>query len=418
MREKYFDLVYSVIKDSTDMGVAHLITDNKGFNNNEVGIKGSNFLSFSLCDYLGLSRDTRLKEGAIQAILNHGVYTAVSKTYIKLDIYQEAEELLSKVFKFPCLIFPRTTLAHIGVLPILTESNDAIVLDHQVHTSVHLAADTLKGYGNYCETIRHNRIDILEDRIKVLSKKYNRIWYLTDGVYSMHGDLLPVDELISLLNKNDQLRLYIDDAHGMSWVGKNGKGFVLSKTDYHPHMIITTSLGKGFGAGGGVTVCYDEEIKNKLSACSPPLMFSSPVSPATLGAIIESSKIHLSEEINILQSDLIEKINFFLNRAKELNLPIIDQSISPIFYIATGKPDMCCEIGNKLMNRNIYINGGVYPSVPFNNSGIRAVLSVNHSKTDINNLLEALKEEHDIALKKRNLSIGDILKYYKLNYEQ
>jgi 7-keto-8-aminopelargonate synthetase-like enzyme len=256
-------------------------------------------------------------------------------------------------------------------------------------------------------------LDILEDKIKVLSKKYHKIWYLTDGIYSMHGDEIPAKELKFLLDKYEQFRLYVDDAHGMSWKGKNGNGFLLSEIDYHPHMILTTSLGKGFGAGGGVTVCFDKETQNKLSACSPPLMFTSPVSPATLGAISESAKIHLSPDIYIMQDELEYRINYFRVTANELELPIIDNSQTPIFFIATGKPDMCCEIGNSLMKRGIYINGGVYPSVPFNCSGIRAVLSLNHSLTDIKNLLVAIKEEYEIALKKRGLQLSDILKHYK-----
>jgi 7-keto-8-aminopelargonate synthetase-like enzyme len=412
MHSKYLDLVYNVIQSSSKLGVAHLTTDNKGFYNNKVEINQKCYTSFSLCDYLGLSNDQKIVEGAIKALQKNGVYTAVSKTYIKLDLYDEAENLLSQIFGKKCLLFPRTTLAHLGVLPIIVDDNDAVILDHQVHSSVKLGADLLKGYGKPYYTIRHNNFNALEDKIKELQTKHQNIWFLTDGIFSMYGDKLPINDLIELTKKYEQLKIYIDDAHGMSWTGKNGNGYIISETQDNENIIVTTSLGKGFGAGGGVTICNNEEMLNKISACSIPLMFTSPVTPATLGAIVESSKIHLSDQIYILQKKLNDRINYFKNKAKELEIPIVDYSDTPIFYIAAGKPDMCCEIGNKLMKKGIYINGGVYPSVPYNNAGVRAVLSVNHSLDDIKYLLENLKIEISEALKLRGITIEQILKYY------
>lgn len=413
MRKKIYEQVYSVIKACVDLGIAHLVTDNKGEYPKTVNVNGKKFINFSLCDYLGLSTDKRVKDAAIRAVSDYGVYTAVSKTYVKLKIYDEAEEQLQKVFNKPCLLFPRTTLAHIGTLPAITDTDDAIVIDHQAHTSMRISTDIIKSHGNHIETIRHNNMNILEDKIKELKNKYRRVFYLADSVYSMFGDTLPANDLQTLLNKYEQFYLYVDDAHGMSWEGENGKGYLLNNLPYHPRMILITSLGKGFGAGGGIVVCQDEKMKNWLSTCSSPLIFSLPVAPATLGAIIESAKIHLTSEIYRRQSELRERIDLFKNISQSLEIPIIDNLNTPVFFIAGGKSDFSNEVCQNVMKRGYFLNVSHYPAVPVNNSGIRITLSLHQSTKDISNLLYVLKDEYDKALRKREISLNDILKHFK-----
>ena len=256
-------------------------------------------------------------------------------------------------------------------------------------------------------------MDILEDRIRELSTRYKKIWYLADGVYSMYGDMLPHKRLQELLTRYEQFHLYVDDAHGMSWKGDNGKGFLLDKMPHLHNMVVVTSLGKGFGAGGGAVVCYDKKMAEYLVTCAPPLNFTSPVSPANLGAIIESAKVHLSDEIISRQKQLKEKIDCFYSKAKELNIPLLNDPRAPISFVATGKPDMCREICYNLMEKGFYTNVSHYPAVPLNNSGIRVVLNLYQNKEAILQLVTALKEEYDKSLAKRNLAVENITKHYK-----
>ena len=414
MSKNIYDQLYNVMHSSIDLGILHLTTDNKGFTENTVSFNNKEYFNFALCDYLNLSQDERLKQGAIRAIEQYGVCTTVSKSYIKLELYQEAEAILSDVFQYPTVLFARSTLAHIGVLPVVVNSNDAVLIDHQAHESIHTAYKLLVAQGIHCESIKHNRTDILEDKIRELQTKYDNIWYLADSVYSMYGDTLPFDEIKVLLEKYDSFHLYVDDAHGISWDGVNGSGFLLAHLAYHPRMVVIASLVKGFGAGGGVAICYDEKMRDRIVTCAAPLIFSSPVCPPTLGAIIESSKIHLSAEINERQEQLAERMNLFTSTANQLNLPVISDSMVPITFIATGKPDMCQEICVKVYEKGFYINAAHYPAVPINNSGIRALISLHQKPEDIVNMLQAVKEVYDNALERRNLSMHDITKFYKL----
>lgn len=413
MRKELYDQIYSIIQNGVKKGIGHVTIDSAGFKSGSFSVDGNLKVNFALCDYLALGRDERIKDAAIREIHNHGVFSSVSKVYLKLDLYEIAEDILSKVFENPVLLFSRTSLAHIGVLPVLTDSNDAIILDHQVHTSVRIASDMLKSYGNHVETLRHNRMDLLENRILELRKSYRHIWYLADGVYSTYGDKLPFNEIKRLLDTYEQFHVYADDSHGMSLFGKNGRGFVNDTLACHPKMVVAASLYKGFGAEGAAVVCNDKDLKKRLETCAAPLIFSAPLSPAALGAIIESAKIHLTDEIYNKQSKLQSLIELVNQTSTGLGLPLLSSSDSPILFFATGKTDFCQEICTNLLHEGYFVNAFHYPAVPLNNSGIRATVNLYLSEKDIRGMLVALRKEYDKALKKRNLTFEDILKHYK-----
>lgn len=415
MDNKLFKQALEVINLFKANGKSHLTTKDSRFNGKYIGIENlGDFLNFSICDYMGLAVDERLKKGSIDAINTYGTYTAISRTFLKLNIYREAEELVSRVFNKPVLLLPRTTLSHITVLPILIGRHDAVILDHQVHTTVRIASDMLRSYGIHTETIHHNDLASLEKKYYALSESYEKIWYFTDGVYSMFGDTLPAHALEEMLNRLPKLHLFVDDAHGMSWAGKNGSGYLLSQMDYHEKLFLITSLGKGFGAGGSAIVCPNEEIREKILILGVPLMFTSPVEPATLGAIVESAKIHLSGEIEERQNRLHELIHYFYATAKELDLPVVDYTPTPIALIATGKPDLTNEISDALFENNVHVTGAIYPAVPYNNSGIRITLTLYQTKKDIDKILAVLAGAFKEAYAKRGLSNAEILKHYKL----
>src|ERR1051325_7665120 len=128
------------------------------------------------------------------------------------------------MYNQPVVIAPSTTLGHISNIPVLVGDNDAVILDSQVHESVQTVVQLLKTRNITVELVRHNRMDNLEDRIKVLSETHRKVWYMADGVYSMYGDFPPVKELVELMSRYEQFYLYVDDSHGMSWAGKNGTG--------------------------------------------------------------------------------------------------------------------------------------------------------------------------------------------------
>lgn len=414
MIDSIIDKTHKIVKDACEMGMSHITIEGGQFSGMEKVLdKNECFCNFSICDYLKLSTDENVKRAAVDAVMNNGVYAAVSRTYMKLNIYKEAEEAVSEIFNKPVIITPRTTLAHISAIPILVDRKDAVILDHQVHTSVRLATDMIKSYGIHVETVRHNRLDKLEERIIELKDKYRYVWYMADGLYSMYGDVIPIKEIEALMNKYEQFRLYVDDAHAAGWLGENGEGYVLSQIDYHPQMILVTSLGKGFGSGGGAIVCPDENIRERILFCGTTLMFTSPPEPSTLGAIIEASKIHLGDEIKGKRKKLSEQIEYFYTYAESLGLPVVDNTRTPIAFVAAGNPEMVTKVCRKMLDYGYHITPGVYPATPFNNGGARVVLSLYQTKEDIKNMLTLLKEVHTKVLEEYGMSIDKILSYYK-----
>src|SRR5690606_9464379 len=120
-------------------------------------------------------------------------------------------------------------LGHKAVIPIIVEDDDVCIYDHFAHISMQEEIIKLQSRGIKVLITRHNKTDELENKIKKLESKHRRIWYFTDGIFSMHGDMAPLEELVELQKKHSCLHLYIDDAHGMSWTGTNGSGFCLSR---------------------------------------------------------------------------------------------------------------------------------------------------------------------------------------------
>jgi 7-keto-8-aminopelargonate synthetase-like enzyme len=309
---------------------------------------------------------------------------------------------------------PTTMLGHLSTMPVLMGPDDAVIMDHQVHTSVQMTAKILKANGTHIEMIRHNRMDYLEARIKKLREEYDKIWYLADGVYSMYGNIAPLEDIYNLLQQYEQFHLYIDDSHGMSWTGPHGSGAVRDRIPFHPRMVLITSLGKAFGASGGVGVFYDEQTRALVRNTGSPLIFTGPLQPATLGAAVASAKIHLSDEIYELQDNLKGKIAYFQQKAADLGLPMVSREGTPIFFLGAGKPEVGSRLTQRLKERGIFSCLAIYPSVPYNNTGIRFLLTVHHTRQDIDFLLETVAEEMPKILKEEAFSYEQIYKAFRM----
>jgi 7-keto-8-aminopelargonate synthetase-like enzyme len=327
-------------------------------------------VNFGSCSYLGLEVDERLKQGAIDATIRYGTQYSSSRAFSYCNLYEELESLFYQIFdNNKAILGATTTLTHLAAIPILVHNDDLVILDHQVHGSVQTAVQIVKARGTKVHMIRHNRMDALEDVIKENPNKYHKIWYMADGLYSMYGDYAPIKDLIFLMEKYPNFHVYFDDAHGMSWAGKNGQGYVLSQMDWHPKIILTTSLAKGFGTGGGLIVMSDSEMMRKILTCGTSYTVSGPVQPPMLGASIASAKIHLTDEIYTLQNKLRSKIDLVKKLSSEYKLPLVFESDSPIFYLGLGMPRVGYNMVKRLMSEGYYCNIGIFPGVPVKCTG-------------------------------------------------
>lgn len=413
-KEEQLNILDTMVTDAVTHGIAHITIDNTPLDGRIIDINGKHTINFGSCSYLGLETDHRLKEAAINAVDRYGTQFSSSRVYTSVPLYTELEELLSQIFEAPALVAPTTSLAHIAALPVLIDSNDAIIYDQQVHASVQTAMKILQSQKIYTEILRHNRVDLLPERIETLRKKYKKIWYLADGVYSMFGDLAPMNELKRLLDKYEQFNLYIDDAHGMGWIGKHGKGMALDKLPFHERMIVALSMAKGFGAGGGILVFPNRELMRKVRTCGGPMIFSGPIQPATLGAAIASAKIHLSNEITILQDELKKRQHYCNTLLSEYELPIFSLSDAPIRFIGMGLPKVAQNMIGRLIKNGFYTNNAVFPAVPMKRAGVRFTITNHQSLDDIKHLIQAMAHHFPKVMEEENTSLEEIEKAFKI----
>ncbi|MFM9838605.1 MAG: aminotransferase class I/II-fold pyridoxal phosphate-dependent enzyme [Cyclobacteriaceae bacterium] len=415
---KFIDTIDECLTNGVNNGIFQVSLENETFNGRNVTIDGKSVVNFGSCSYLGLEVDERLKQGAIDATMRYGTQYSSSRLFSACNLYDEVEDLFSKIFGHPSILAATTTLTHLGALPILVQDDDLIILDHQVHGSVQLAVQVVKARGTKVEMIKHNNMNMLEDLIKENPNKYNKIWYMADGLYSMYGDFAPLKEITALLEKYGNFHVYIDDAHGMSWAGKHGCGYVLGQMPLHPKMVLSTSLAKGFGTGGGVTVLTDKEMRRKIVTCGSSYTFSGPVQPPMIGASIASAKIHLSDEIYTLQKNLSERIELTRSIIDQYELPLVLPSSSPIFYIGLGLPRVGYNMVKRLLGEGFYTNIGIFPGVPVKCCGLRLAVTNGQTKEDIKNVLDAFHHHFPKVLEEEGQTVEDISNNFNLPFEE
>lgn len=411
----FLNTVHEVFTDAKQEGVLHLHAGGNSFSGRRINVNGRDLFHFGTTGYLGLEQDTRLKEAAIAAIKRYGTQFPLSKSYISHPLYGELEELVAQMYGTPIIITKNSTLGHLGAIPSAVDDADAIILDHQVHWSVQNAAKMLKTRSVPIEMIRHNHLEMLEDKLRkyVHSKRY--VWYMADGIYSMYGDYAPIDDLMALGKRYPQLRFYFDDVHGMSWVGRNGTGYVLSKLgELPPNTLLFGTLSKTFGASGAVLACSDKELHGKIKTFGGPLTFSAQLEPASVAAAIASAKIHLSNEIYGLQKELRQRIDHFNGLLSKTDLPLIDHNESPVFYIGTGMPKTGYNFVNRLMSEGFYVNLGIFPAVPVKNTGVRITISRHNEREEIKALVEAMEYHFPRALEDTQTDRDRVFHAFKL----
>lgn len=414
---KFIDTVFECVDTGVSKGVFQVIYQDEKLDGRSLTVDGKRAVNFGSCSYLGFELDQRLRQASIEAIEKYGVHYSSSRAYSACPLYPEVESLLSKIFDDnPMVLAATTTLNHIGVLPVLLQEKDLIILDQKVHGSIQMASQLLKARGAQLEMIRHNNMQMLEEKILENPNKYDQIWYMADGVYSMFGDLAPMDDLLYLLDKYENFHLYIDDAHGMSWTGKHGRGTVMRNGGLHPKIFLTTSFGKGFGVGGGGFVTSSEAMRQKILTCGTSYTFSGPVQPPLLGAIAACAKIHLTDEITERQQLLQHKIDWTKRLCNELDLPEVYPSETPIFYFALGQPRVGYSIIQRLLNDGFYTNIGIFPTVPVNNTGLRIPITLSQTDEDIKNLLEAFAYHFPRVLKDEKVTMEQLSRSFKHDF--
>lgn len=411
-----FNTYKEILDRAKQNGLIQLNDESSQFSGRQYEVDGKQLFNFGYCGYLGLEMHESVKQGAIDYIQKHGTQYGISRAYMTSGPERDLLELLSEMYGGQqIIVHSSTSSAHIGNIPNLIDGNDAIILDQQVHFSVQTGAQLCRQKGTHIEMIRHLNLEMLERRYVELNKKYRRVWYLTDGVFSMYGDKTPCVAMRGLLNRLENLYLYIDDAHGMSWKGDTGGGFVYDGMGVHPKMILNTTMGKGFGVTGGITAFPTNDFYDKVKTFGGPLTYSHPLSPAITGAATASAKLHLSDELGLLQEDLQHKIRHCHNLLSAHDLPLMSDAETPIFFLGLGQPKLAYNLVKRMMNEGFYVNIALFPAVSIKNSGIRFSISRHNQLEDIDALVQAIGYHYDKALEEEGVADQAVRKAFKLS---
>ncbi len=405
---EFYATVQTMHEDARARGLFFQTLEDSNLVGRRLMLHGRECLSFASCSYVGLEQHPDLVSAVHEFVDRYGTQFSASRGYVSLRAHHELEHLLDQIFGGYSLLATSTTLAHQIALPVLATERDAIVMDHQIHHSVHMAATLARAAGTEVELVRHGRIERAVEVVEKLARTKRRVWFACDGVFSMFGDLAPLRLLERILAVAPNVWLYIDDAHGMSWAGLHGRGSFLSRMPPHERLVLATSLNKAFSAGGGCVVFPNEPLRERVRVSAGAVVFSGPLQPPMLGAAIASAKIHLSPEITTRQQQLAARIEHCNTLADELKLPLLVHNASPIFFFRCGLPRVAFAVAERLLARGLYVTASAYPSVPMKTAGIRLSLTTEHSLDEITAVCSALSEAIPWAMSREQYTVEEL----------
>lgn len=355
-----------------------------------VVVDGERLQNFGSCSYMALETHPRLVAGARAALDEFGTQFSFSRAYLDAPLYRALEDKLDELTGRHVLVTPTTTLGHLAALPVLVADDDLVVIDQFAHASLHMAVELLKG--NVVERLRHNRMDLLEQKLAARTNPDQRVWYICDGVYSMLGNFADFDGLSVLLERYPQLHVYVDDAHAVSWCGASGRGAALDRLGHIDRVIVALSLNKAFSAAGGALALPTRALRARLQRCGGPMLFSGPIQPPMLGAALASAELHLEESFGQLQGELALRIRTAQSAIEKFELRVANRAHTPIFMVHFEAPSQLHRALKTLRARGYYCCLSTFPAVPLDKPSLRFTVSRHNALSDISTFVEELAE--------------------------
>lgn len=346
-------------------------------------VKGKEVLNFCANNYLGLSDNARIIEAAKKALDSRG-YGMSSVRFIcgTQDIHKVLEKEIADYFQTEdTILYAACFDANGGVFePLLTEE-DAIISDSLNHASIIDGVRLCKA-----KRYRYANADMaeLEKCLQEAQQQRFRI-IVTDGVFSMDGNVAPMDQICNLADKYDAL-VMVDESHSAGVVGPTGHGVSELYKTYGRVDIYTGTLGKAFGGALGGFTTGRKEIIDLLRQRSRPYLFSNSLAPSIVGASIEVFR--MLKESNELHDKLVENVNYFRDKMLEAGFDI-KPTQSAICAVMLYDAKLSQDYAAKMLEEGIYVTGFYYPVVPKDQARIRVQISAGHNKADLDKCIEA-----------------------------
>jgi 8-amino-7-oxononanoate synthase len=350
---------------------------------NHVKIENTNILNFCSNDYLGMSSHPLVKNAFIQGVQLYGVGSGASALVSGFyRSHKMIEEQFAEFFQRDrAILFGSGYLANIGIIRALVNRHGAVLADKFCHVSI---LEGIQLSRAKCVRYLHNNVNHLKS---LFAQSNNYQCLVTESVFSMEGDISPVKQIAEVVKKSNSL-LMLDDAHGAGILGKHGRGITeyaeLTQQDV-PCLVVP--LGKAFGLMGAI-VAGGHDLIESIMQFAKTYCYSTALPPAIAHAAMTSLKI--IEYENWRRLKLQELIQFFIVQAKQRNLPLVSNDLTPIKSILIEDIDIALKIKNELLKKHIFISCIRPPTVSKATTRIRISLNCMHQEKNIIDLLDCV----------------------------
>ena len=348
-----------------------------------VKINEKDVMMFGSNSYLGLANDPRLKEAAIEAIRKYGTSCSGSRFLNgTLDIHVALEEKLAKlVGKEAAVCFSTGFQVNLGVVSALCGRNDYLLLDSLDHASI--IDGSRLSFGKVWK-YDHNDMDSLEAKLKLAHPDSVKL-IVTDGIFSMEGDIVPLPEMVNLAEKYDA-DIMVDDAHSLGVLGCQGRGTsnYFGLTD--KVTLIMGTFSKSFGSLGGF-IAADEDIINYLKHNARSLIFSASMPPANVAAVSKAIDIMLEEPERIEHLWDVSDYARMQFKSRGFDIGRSETPIIPLFVRNSEKAFWLC---NRLLEDGVFVTPVIAPAVPENDTMIRFALMATHTFDQVDEAIDKI----------------------------
>ena len=375
---------FTLPRDLLDAGLYPYFHALETAQDTEVTIDGHNIIMLGSNNYLGLTNDRRTIEAAHRALDKYGTGCSGSRFMNgTLVLHEELERELADFFnKEGAVTFSTGFQSNLGIISALATRHSVILSDSENHASL-IDACRLS-YAKNVLKYEHSNMDALEDKLARLPLETPKL-IVTDGVFSMSGDIAKLPEIIELKKKYNA-RVMVDDAHGVGMIGKGGRG-TASYYDLEKETdIIMTTFSKSFASLGGCMVA-SEDVCFYVKHRSRPFIFSASIPPANAAAALEALRILRAEPERV--DRLIEIAGYMRKRLRENGIPLMDGTTA-IVPIYTYEVERTLVVAKRLLEEGVYVNPVLPPGVPEGMCLLRTSFTATHTKEQIDRAVEII----------------------------
>ena len=344
-------------------------------------------LNFCANNYLGLANSPELIQASKEALDSHG-FGLASVRFIcgTTDMHKELEALIAKFHGMEdCILYSSCFDANGGFFESLFTAEDAVISDQLNHASIIDGIRLCKA--RRCRYKHMDMADLEKNLQETQDCRYRCI--VTDGVFSMDGDVAPLKEICDLADKYNAL-VWIDESHSAGFFGATGRGTpeycgVQGRIDF-----INSTMGKAMGGASGGYTCASKEVVTLLRQKSRPYLFSNTLAPSLVGAAIKTYSMLM--ESAALPEKVLANTHLFRSRMKAAGFTLAGSYDHPICPVMLGDAALACKFADKMLEKGIYVIGFSYPVVPMGQARIRTQMSGAHTLEQVNRCVDAFIE--------------------------